>query len=131
MQWSDGTSLDYIMNTVNTGCVTLYFNNEYKWNDVDCNEVHNFICNMPSETCNHGYITYNWYNVSGEMEQNKCEMNINNGNNEEYNNNNIMGKHYTKWTAEDIISWLTELENGKFKKYSNLLGKFQEEEVCG
>eukprot|EP01084_Bolivina_argentea_P122515 217082_1 len=79
MQWSDGTSLDYIMNTVNIGCVTLYFNNEYKWNDVDCNEVHNFICNMPSETCNHGYITYNWYNVSGEMEQNKCEMNINNG----------------------------------------------------
>eukprot|EP01084_Bolivina_argentea_P270830 460612_1 len=62
----------------------------------------------------------------------KCEKNIKEENmKEEYNNNNIMGKHYTKWTAEDIICWLTELENGKFKKYSNLLGKFQEEEVCG
>eukprot|EP01084_Bolivina_argentea_P261488 441914_1 len=57
----------------------------------------------------------------------KCETNINknkmdNRNNkgikmkEEYSNN-IMGKHYMQWTAEDIIGWLIELENGKFKQY--------------
>eukprot|EP01084_Bolivina_argentea_P261489 441915_1 len=81
-------------------------------------------------------INQNEMNIKDERNKNECK--IDNENNEginmkeEYFGNNNNARPYQQWEAQEIICWLTELENGRFKRYETcLLNAFKQENVTG